>query len=334
MFESKSTLRLAYALITIALAALPDAAHATCGSASCFIYTGTDGGLTRPKAFTVDLTYQYVTQSRKLDGSREVGEVLTPKINFEEGIIEPGHHREIRTINTLVRVDLAYGVTPSWTFNASLPVINDKAHEHYDDVGTPDEHFTKSDGTSGFGDVKIGTRYAFLSKSRDLLVGGLDLKLPTGQYKLNDGEGAINEPTIQPGTGSYDGIASVHWSHQWIAHELDTFVNGSWRANGEHDLRYTLGDEGILGAGVEWAPTGRVTASLQVSARRSSRDVFRGIGVPSTGSRIVSVSPGVRFEPANGTAFYAYFQWPVAERVNESQLAPGGGLVLGLSKRF
>jgi len=183
-------------------------ALATRGSANCFLVTGTQEGVGASGILTVDLSYRYIPQTRRLSGTRDVSEVLTPKIDFESRVIEPDHHREIGTQNTLVEIDLAYGLTPRLTLAGSLPIINQRDHEHWDDVGIPgEEHFTRTDGSSGFGDVRLGARYAFLVKTKDILVGGLALKLPTGPYRLLDSEGAINEPTIQPGTGSTDVLA-------------------------------------------------------------------------------------------------------------------------------
>src|SRR5206468_3139078 len=124
-----------------------------------------------------------------------VAEVLAPSVNFEARSIEPDHHREIDTLNTQLQLDLSYGVTERLSLAALLPLVNAKAHEHFDDAGTPQEHFTRSDGTTGFGDVQVGLRYALLVKPRDLLEVGVRVKLPTGAYRLRDGEGAIGEPT-------------------------------------------------------------------------------------------------------------------------------------------
>src|SRR6266571_5363957 len=92
---------------------------ATCGSANCFLVTGTQEGVGASGILTVDLSYRYIPQTRRLSGTKDVGEVLTPKIDFENRTIEPGHHREIGTQNTLVEIDLAYGDRKSTRLNSS-----------------------------------------------------------------------------------------------------------------------------------------------------------------------------------------------------------------------
>lgn len=223
-------------------AALTSPAAASCGSASCFLVTHSEQGVETTGSFQVDLSFQYVDQTKKLQGSHSTDEVLVPGIDFETQTIEPDHHREISTHTTSLLLNLAYGVTPRLSVFGVLPLVIDKNHEHFDDVGTPDEHFTNADGTRGFGDVAVGARYAFLVKANDLLVGSLSVKLPTGAYKLLDGEGAINEPTIQPGTGSYDGLINLYYVHHPFPKPVEWFVSGSARINGRNSLEYRVGD--------------------------------------------------------------------------------------------
>ena len=308
---------------------------ATCGSANCFLVTGTQEGVGASGILTVDLSYRYIPQTRRLSGTRDVGEVLTPKIDFENRTIEPGHHREIGTQNTLVEIDLAYGLTPRLTLAASLPIINQRDHEHWDDVGTIDEHFTRTDGSSGFGDVRLGARYAFLVKTKDILVGGLALKVPTGAYRLLDSEGAINEPTIQPGTGSTDVITSLHYSHQIAPMRFEYFLAGALRTNGTNSLEYRFGDETLVTAGLSHKAGDRVTWSIQVNARRTERDRYLSQEIPSTGARFVNLTPGLRLDSAAGDlTLYGFVQVPVYQQVNEANLAPRTGLLLGVSKAF
>lgn len=320
-------------MVAGALFALMPAAPigATCGSANCFLITGTEQGVGHQGHLTVDLSFRYVDQDRKLSGTDEVDEVLTPKVDLENGVLEPDHHREIRTQNTLVEIDMAYGLTERLTLAWQLPIVNDRDHEHFDEVGSPDEHFTHADGSSGFGDLRVGVRYGLLVGSQDLLVGGLFVKFPTGQYKLRDSEGDINEPSIQPGTGSTDLSGSLLYSHQVGPLKAEWFVTASYRLNRESDLEYRFGDETQAGAGFRDRTERQITWSLQVNGRRTGRDVFLGAGVPSTGSMLVNLTPGLRFETSTGTSVYGFAQIPIYEEVNEVNLAPRVGLLIGIS---
>lgn len=335
----QGTIRVSNRLARLAAGALlvlmpASSARATCGAANCFLITGTEQGLGPRGRLSVDLSFRYVLQDRKLSGSRKVGEVLTPKVDFENGVLEPDHHREIRTQNTLVELDMGYGLTDRLTLVWELPLVNERDHEHFDEVGTPDEHFTREDGTVGFGDLRAGARYGLVVGAKNILVGGLLVKFPTGAYRLRDSEGEINEPTIQPGTGSTDVIVSLLYSRQVVQLKAEWFVSGSHRVNGENDLDYRFGDETQASAGFRRRTEGRVTWSLQVNGRRAGRDAFLGAGVPSTGSTLINLTPGLRFEGDTGTSIYGFVQFPVYERVNEANLAPRAGLLMGISHVF
>jgi len=308
--------------------------QATCGSSYCYLETGTREGLVIKGSFLVDLSYEFVDQTGMRAGSNRVDEVLTPKINFEDQQIEPDHHREISTLNTLLRLNLTYGVGSRLSVFVHLPLINDRAHEHYDDAGTPEEFFTNQDGSSGFGDVRVGVRYGFLVKARDLITGDLALKLPTGPYKERDSEGNINEPTIQPGRGSWDAIGRLNWTRQISTGHLETFLSGSYRLNQENDLDYRFGDEVVLTAGVRQQSSVRWSWTVQLNGRLTGRDRYLDQDVPSTGAEFVSVGPGLRFTSSQGTMLYGFVQVPVYQYVNEAQLVPRYGLLLGISKSF
>jgi hypothetical protein len=333
MRHSEARRLLGVAALWCAAAVLQPVA-ASCGSASCFLVTHSEEGVETAGAFQIDLSFQYVDQSAKRNGSHGTSEVLVPKINFEDQVIEPDHHREISTRNSMARLDLAYGVTSRFSLFSVLPLLVEKDHEHFDDVGTPDEHFTGGDGTRGFGDVALGARYALLVKASDLLMGSISAKLPTGAYKLLDSAGAINEPTIQPGTGSYDGTVTLYYVRHPFPSPLEWFVSGSGRLNGRNSLEYRIGDEYVAAGGVSYAAGQRWVYSLQLNGRHAGRDDYRGEGVPSTGSDALTIAPGVRFRTGDRLELYGYVQVPVYQNVNEAQLAPRAGFVLGFSKSF
>src|SRR5437867_4765999 len=250
-------------IVSLQALAAQGAARATCGSATCFIDTSGGEGLPLPATVRVDLSFRYVDQDRKLAGTREVAEVLTPKVNFEQRVLEPDHHREVRTQNSLIQLDMLYGVSRRAGVLASVTLFTAKDHEHFDDVGTPDEHFTSGDGTRGFGDLQLGAIFALVLRPKDLVQCGLKIKLPTGAWKLHDSEGAINEPTIQPRSGSIDILADLHYSHLVGPARFDWFVSGSFRANGEN----ALGTPSEIGFSGETSrrPGPRTSASVPAS---------------------------------------------------------------------
>ena len=319
-------------LLAALLAAAP--AAATCGSAQCFLDTGSGDGLQDAHAFHLDLSFQWIDQSRKAEGSSGTSEVRTPGIDFENGLVEPGHHREIRTQNSLVRLAATYGVTERLSVFTLLPLLNDRDHEHFDDVGTPEESFDADAGASGFGDARLGVRYGFVVGAMNILTGDLAVKLPTGSYKGRDREGAIQEPTIQPGSGSTDVIARLRWSRPIRPGRIDAFASASYKLNTENPLDYRFGDEALLLGGMTHRFASMWSWSLQASARHTGRDEFLGAGIPSTGLFAIDVVPGLAFHGEGGLTFYVDLDQPVYQDVNEAQLTVRRGLVIGIAKSF
>src|SRR3569623_606167 len=98
-------------------------ANATCGSANCSLVTGTQENLPAAGHGGVDLSYRYLPMDLKRLGSDPTNEVLTPGIDFEYGVVEPDHHRELRTDNELVQMDVSYGLTDRLSASVVLPLI-------------------------------------------------------------------------------------------------------------------------------------------------------------------------------------------------------------------
>ncbi|MFQ5597744.1 MAG: hypothetical protein ACE5GK_06800 [Nitrospiria bacterium] len=309
-------------------------ALASCGSANCFLVTGTQEGISNPGQMTLDISYRYIPMDDFQRGSGSAGEAIVPKVNFGSGLIEPDHHREVRTVNELMQVDVGYGVTERFTIQVSIPLINDRAHEHFDEVGTAAEEFTRQDGTSGIGDVRLNGRYAAVVLTKHLLVVGAGLKLPTGEYKLLDAHGAINEPTIMPGSGSYDVLVSFFYNYQIRPHSLDAFFSGSYQLTTENDLDYEFGDIAIINAGVGYLLNEKVTVSGQLNLRTSPHDEFKGTDVDSTGGTWLNLTPGIKVQASDQLGLYAFVQIPVYQYVNEVNIVPRYGLALGASYVF
>src|SRR3989338_990119 len=193
------------------------------------------------------------------------------------------------------------------------------------------------DGPSGFGDIRLIGKYTFHAGTRHLFVGGLGVKAPTGEYKLLDHDGEINEPTIMPGTGSWDGLVSAYYSHQVLPRRLEAFFSASYQVTTENDLDYQFGNTLLINGGAGYLFSFQdkpVTTTLQLNMRQSPRDEFKGDEVPSTGGRWIYITPGIRLQASADTAVYVHVQMPVYQYVNDENIVPRYGLLLGISRSF
>lgn len=311
-------------------------AHASCAASSCFLVTGTQDGIANPGQLIMDLSYRYISMDSPQRGSESSSEALTAGIDFATGEIEANHHRELRTLNELAQLDISYGVTPKFALSVSIPFMNNRYHEHDIIHGSGDEDYA-SQRVSGMGDVRLTGKYAMHTSIRHLLVAGLGVKAPTGEYKLRNSSGDISEPTLMPGTGSWDGLVSMHYAYQIRPHAWDTFISGSYQITTQNNLDYKIANTLLLNAGSNYRFTAHekgFTASLQINLRQTARDEFKDQNVPNTGGTWVYLTPGITAHATPNMAIYTHLQLPLYQDVNDANLVPSYGLIVGLSHSF
>jgi hypothetical protein len=306
-------------------------AEAACGGANCSVLTGSQNGLVAKDRVVMDLSYRYVLAETPHHGSSRTNRALTPKVNFATGTVDIEEHDEKRTINELVQFDVSYGVTDKLTLSLNVPMINDRLHEHQEAAGGA---IKNNNGTSGFGDITLVAKYPLLQTTKHSLIGGAGVKFATGEYQLHDAEGNINEPTIQPGTGSYDVILSGLHSYSAIPNSLNLFTSVSHRFTSENDKSYEFGDITLVNVGANYNLSNRVNVSGQLNLRVNGKDKFFDVGVPGTGGEFLFVTPGVRFAVRDGFSIYSHVQLPLYQRVNESNLVTDYAMMLGASIGF
>ena len=300
-----------------------------CDSSSCALVTR-GGGATLPKgALRLDLSFRYADQTRAFAGGEPIGSVLRPKVDFEHGLILAGYHREVGGRERFLQCDLAYGVTSRATALVSLPLLTERSYDI-----SHGGSFEQSTRTRGAGDLLLGVQYGVLTGPAQKLVARAAVKAPTGNYKLiSTFDHTINEPTLQPGTGSVDFVGAADFSRQGVL-GLDWTVSGSYQLNTANDLDYRFGDDAIASIGVSRGVVGRLSGSFQVKYWHKGRSAFLGGPVPSTGGTLVYLTPGLQLAAPARMSAYAFVQVPAYRYVNEAQLTPSVALLLGWSKTF
>ena len=315
-------------LTLLALAPWPGGSLATaCDSSSCSLLTRGENSLLPRKQFRLDLTFGYTDQGALLRGSQEVDAVFRPRVFLERQQIYPSIHRDIDGYDRVGQMDLTYGLGTRFNVIASLPLALWHAHE----VAHGD--FQQQYGTTGVGDALLGLRAAFGPRG---LVSGLSVKLPTGRYRIGGefGDGGIQDPALQPGTGAMDFVGSLQYSWRADSLRLTWAVAGSFQATTTNPLDYRFGNQAIVTAGASRPLTDRLSASLQAKLFHQDRNQYLGQGVPSTGSTVVYITPGLRLSAPGRVSLYAFVLLSPYRYVNEAQLGPRVGVLAGLSKVF
>ncbi len=139
---------------------------------------------------------------------------------------------------------LGYGITPRWAFFGVLPVAGEKSLSF--DSGAGRRHRS----ASGVGDLLLFSRYTLFQRDRPgrtlRIAPFLGVEAPTGVDDERDNQGRL-PPALQPGSGSWDGVAGVVLTHQTLAYEIDAQLG--YRLNTEGN-NFEAGDR--LNLDVSW----------------------------------------------------------------------------------
>jgi hypothetical protein len=310
-------------LLISSLLLVAQQAGASCGSAYCSVNTAWEALGTAPKpGWALDLRYEYLKQDTLRAGSQKT----TPA-----GV--PGTHDEISTLNRNVNVGLDYAWNTRWGVSLQLPYLQRQHdHIHNDPINGPEP---ESWNISALGDVRVLGMYQYANSPQHGTAAGLrfGLKLPTGSTSERNADGELAERTLQPGTGTTDLILGAYRHGAWAQDSAAWFVQAQvQQALNSHD-DYRPGSQLNLDAGLSWRATAQVNALLQLNANDRARDHGAAAEPEDSGSRMLSLSPGLSVAAGVGR-IYAFVQLPLYQYVNGTQLTPDWSAVIGWRQRF
>jgi hypothetical protein len=336
-------------------------AHASCGSAVCFMLTGEEGAVQGKGKLSVGLQYAY-TISKVASGTSG----LVTSVDQEARQLVMNEHQENRTIAEITTLDINYGLTNNFTLEVLVPHKR-LTHTHTVELGSADANPTglgvyEKFNNSGLGDIRLNGKYHFLPTLRSLVVLGFGVDLPTGDSHANGNvnQGNLQEPTLQLGRRSFGVVPSVYQSYEIIPHLLNQFASVSYRHSFTGPNSYRFGDEYILSGGVSVKTLKVVTLTGQFNWRYVVHDEFTGTlaraqtpddptfpdeplviddvvkrrPVPNTGSTMLAFSPGVSVAIGERATFYFHVQVPIARDFNgglQQQTGCLGGVTMALN---
>ena len=275
-----------------------------CDSTGCLLLTRGQNGVMAKGTWRVDVSFRDTDQSDSRRGGAPTDLVLRPKVYFEQERVVPAFHLDRDGRERFLQVDVGYGLFERTTVFLSLPAATQRSHDVVH--GTVNTAYD----VWGVGDGVIGVRQALAQ--RGALVGGVALKAPLARHGLIDEyDGTILEPTLQPGSGAWSVVPSLQYSFAGLIPDV------SWTASASHELttangrEYRFGNESIAtlgasrpaGRGGERLPAGQGVPQgpQHVSGRRRGlhghdrrlRDAGRARARAGRG-RLVRVLPGAR----------------------------------------
>lgn len=284
-------------------------------------------GLLRRGGFQIEFSYRTTDMSARRAGGDPTASVIRPKVLVEEGRLIPGYHEDLEGTDRFLQIDAAWGVAASTTVFGSLPVISQRFYQIGHGGGQT------SYNPRGIGDLVVGVRQAIVRNPQHSLVASLGVKLPTGKDDVIDVyDSTILDPTLQPGTGSGDVIATVGWSTVGPG-RTEIGLTGSYQANTTNEYDYRFGNL-VIGAATVSRPARGFIPSLQVKLVQQGQSTFVGEPVPSTGATTVYLNGGLRYRTPQGLGMYVHLLAPVYRHVTDAQLAPRYSVLLGFAKAF
>ncbi|MBS0213766.1 MAG: transporter [Proteobacteria bacterium] len=341
------------ALAILSLLPVPAFACASCG---CTLSTDAAAGYSSQPGWRINLDYSYIDQDqlRHGNGSASPGQVIDNPVEPSAG----GAEIEKRTINRYLDLSLTYRPNADWGFTLVLPWVS-RNHTTYGNQSAP---FTPAEiapdqisgvALSGLGDVKLMASWQGFLPTHNLGI-QFGLKLPTGRYGGQDGNGAIYghpqmfqsgpatgsalDTSLQAGNGSTDFIVGAYW-YQAVSQDFDAYVNGQFQAAITHNLDRAGGDfrpgnQLSLSAGLRYEANPTWVPQLQVNLLHKSRDQGALADTFDTAGTVAYLSPGITVSLRQNLQLYGFVQVPVYSRLQGYQLFPRWTATAGISAGF
>ncbi len=297
-------------------------ALAGCGATFCSINTDWDSqGVWSESGGRFDFRYEWSNQNQLRSGSNTV----SPK-----GIV--GATDEIKTRNHNIVATWDYNLTPSWGFSVSLPFVRrDHSHIFNDAAGPTTEQWN----FSRLGDMRVLGRYHLPPLGRGGHAGAIfGIKLPTGQINISNDAGQLAERSLQPGSGTTDLLLGGYYRNTSAAANTSWFTQLLLQTPFNERDHFKAGNKFNLDAGYLRQVAKNIGLMLQLNYTVKQSDSGSNAEPEESGSRVLSISPGVGYLWGRDSQIYGFVQKPLYQHVNGTQLTSDWSLALGVTTKF
>lgn len=300
---------------------------ASCGSASCPLNSHRYLG---EGFFRLSLSHEYINQDLVYVGSSRS---YPGAIRYD--------HDEVQTINQRTVAQFQVGFSDRLAFTAEAPFV---ARQHSHILHDISRDRLESWNLNGLGDVVVSAQYALLVPRSERspylsIVGGV--KLPTGLTHLKNGEGEEAEVTVQPGTGSTDGIAGLYF-RQIVASvpmfsgkfsSLPVIAGLSYQLNGVGTNGWKFGNTLLAHVGTSYQFSANANFTFQMNGRFQGFADVGATGEPreNTGGTWIFASPGANIQLSEVFSAFGVFQIPIYQNVHGIQQTARVNLQFGIS---
>ena len=200
---------------------------------------------------------------------------------------------------TVLGVELTYGITGDWSAGLELPYINQG---------------NKGNETRGYGDLSVFTKYRFW---RNDSLGAQESMALFAKLKTDSSD-------IDIGSGTTDGILGLAYGYE--GRKWYRWASARYRFNGENSAGFQRGDKVLLDlvGGVRLNQTGYLESDtvwlLELNGESTQRAELNGAEQINSGGSEWFLSPGIFWTKRN-FAVKAGVQIPLASNLNGNQQA-------------
>ena len=230
-------------------------------------------------------------------------------------------NRERITKSALLRI--SYPISDKWTITAILPYV-------WQEQTVFSSFGNTKQSANGMGDIVLLGQYTLHQSTKHQVLVAAGPKFPTGTvYKRDNEFGLLLPPDLQPGTGSWDGIGAVSYSHFGLFRPtLSLYTLLSYRYSfevGRYDggQEYRFGDETVLNIGLSDSfvlGSKVLNAGLQYKLRHTQEDENNGSDFPNTGGTWMYLVPNLDIQLSPKITLHANFEIPIHTDVVGTQL--------------
>ncbi len=306
-----------------ALSLISHHAQASCGASFCPVNTDwTAQGVWSENNGKFDLRYEYINQNQLRAGSSTTSAKQLLNTNDEV---------KTRSHNIVAKYD--YDFNASWGVSFSVPLVQ-REHSHIFNAPTGAElrqwRFTK------VGDAELLGRFSLRPNDKNSIGNAgltVGISLPTGQTNLTNEQGQLAERALQPGSGAAQWIVGGNYRLRAPSTNAIWFTQLLLKTPIIEKDNFIPGNQLSLDAGYLTQLSDYYGVMLQLNYDYKGRDSGLNSS-PNSGSRSLSISPGVSVFFARDWQAYGFVQKPLTQQVNGEQLGNHWALVLGVTTKF
>lgn len=326
----------------------PSTGYASCGSVSCFVVIGSQQQVPMKGLLTINAIYNWTPmEAPPGEGGRipfaNQGERTLTLANLNVNRIE--------TTTRTATLDLNYGLTERLGIQVSIP------YKHVESDAQIGGLNPVPYSERGLGDIRATLKYNVLPTLRSMVVLGVGVDFPTGDYGRLANPSTLAESTLQIGRGNFGVVPMIYQTYELIPHRVNQFALASYRYTAKNSDGYKFGDEVNVSLGLNAIPlekTPWLVLTQQVNFRWMQNDAMDAAlfqfnpttgssilldpaikfrAVPTTGSTYVAYSPGIMVNVFNFASAYFIAQIPIHRDFNgnlEQQIS----YIFGVTKSF